>query len=103
MVRTMNPLTSIALSGLLGAQWRVASAGHNIANAMTPDFRRQLVAQQTVAGGGVATTTGRSPVAGDALAEDLVALKLGEYLLKANLLVLRTHDRLIGTLLDETA
>jgi flagellar hook protein FlgE len=103
MVRTMNSLTSIALAGLQGAQWRVASAGHNIANAMTPDFRRQLVAQRSVAGGGVATTIERSPVAGDALAEDLVALKLGEHLFKANLLVLRTHDRLLGSLLDETA
>lgn len=103
MVRTMNSLASIALSGLQGAQWRVASAGHNIANALTPGFHRQPVAPQSVAGGGVATAIERSPVAGDALAEDLVALKLGEHLFKANLLVLRTHDRLLGTLLDETA
>ncbi|HSB98774.1 MAG TPA: flagellar basal body rod protein [Burkholderiaceae bacterium] len=99
----MNSLTSIALSGLQGAQWRVASAGHNIANALTPGFRRQLVAPQSVAGGGVATAFERSPAADDALAEDLVALQLGEHLFKANLLVLRTHDRLLGTLLDETA
>jgi len=99
----MNTLTSIALSGLQGAQWRVASAGHNIANALTPGFRRQLVQQQAVDGGGVATTIGRSPVAGDALAEDLVALKVGEHLYKANLQVLRTQDRMLGTLLDETA
>jgi len=99
----MNSLTAIALSGLQGAQLRVASAGHNIANAMTPDFRRQVTVQQAVADGGVATTIERSPVAGDALAEDLVALKLGEHLFKANLLVLRTRDRMLGSLLDETA
>jgi flagellar hook-associated protein FlgK len=103
MLRTMNSITSIALSGLQGAQLRVGSAGHNIANAMTPGFRRQVVAQQAVAGGGVETTIERSPVAGDALAEDLVALKLGEHLFKANLQVLRTQDRMLGTLLDETA
>jgi flagellar hook-associated protein FlgK len=103
MVRTMNSIASIALSGLQGAQLRVGSAGHNIANALTPGFRRQVVAQQAVEGGGVATTIERSPVAGDALAEDLVALKLGEHLFKANLQVLRTRDRMLGTLLDVTA
>ncbi|HTP72858.1 MAG TPA: flagellar basal body rod protein [Burkholderiaceae bacterium] len=99
----MNALTSIALSGLQSAQWRVASAGHNIANALTPGFRRQLVQQQALDGGGVSTTIERSPVAGDALAEDLVALKAGEHLYKANLQVLRTQDRMLGTLLDVTA
>ncbi|HSB21749.1 MAG TPA: flagellar basal body rod protein [Burkholderiaceae bacterium] len=99
----MNSLTSIALSGLQGAQLRVASAGHNVANAMTPDFRRQLLNQQAAEGGGVASTIGRAPTAGDALAEDLVELKLGEHLCKANLQVLRAHDRMLGSLLDETA
>jgi flagellar hook-associated protein FlgK len=94
MIRTMNSITSIALSGLQGAQLRVASAGHNIANALTPGFRRQLVAQQAAEGGGVATTVERSPQ---------VTLKLGEHLFKANLQVLRTQDRMLGTLLDETA
>jgi len=103
MIRTMNSISSIALSGLQGSQLRVASAGHNIANALTPGFHRQLVQQQAVEGGGVATTIERSPVEGDALAEDLVALKLGEHLFKANLQVLRTRDRMVGTLLDVTA
>jgi flagellar hook-associated protein FlgK len=99
----MNSLTSIALSGLQAAQTQAASAGHNIANALTPDFRRQVVAQQAVAGGGVATQIERAPVAGDALAEDLVALKLAQHLFTANLKVLRTQDQMLGTLLDETA
>jgi len=99
----MDSLTAIALSGLQGAQLRVSSAGHNIANAMTPDFRRQVVQQQAIEGGGVATTVDRAPVSGDALVEDLVMLKLGEHLFKANLQVLRTRDRMLGTLLDETA
>jgi len=99
----MNSITSIALSGLQAAQLRVGSAGHNIANTLTPGFRRQLVAQQAVEGGGVAATVERSALPGDALADDLVALKLGEHLFKANLQVLRTRDRLLGTLLDVTA
>ena len=103
MVRSMNSISSIALSGLQAAQLRVSSAGHNIANAMTPGFRRQVVAQQSVQGGGVATTIERSPVEGDALAKDLVTLKMSEHLFAANLKVLRTQDRMLGTLLDETA
>src|SRR5512138_109201 len=103
MVRTMNSLSSIALSGLQAAQLSIASAGHNIANAMTPSFRRQVVQQQSVDGGGVATTIARAPVEGESLAEDLVMLKLGSHLFKANLQVLRTQERMLGTLLDETA
>lgn len=103
MPAMVNPIASIALSGLQAAQARLGSTAHNIANAMTPGFRRQLVAQQSVQGGGVAATIERAPIAGDALAEDLVALKLAEHQFKANLQVLRTHDRLLGTLLDETA
>ncbi|HEY2976887.1 MAG TPA: flagellar basal body rod protein [Burkholderiaceae bacterium] len=99
----MNSISSIALSGLQAAQLRASSAGHNIANAMTPGFRRQVVAQQAVDSGGVATTIARSPVVGDALAEDLVTLKLSEHLFAANLKVLRTQDRMLGTLLDEVA
>src|SRR5262245_16940617 len=99
----MNSIASIALSGLQSAQLRIGSAAHNIANAMTPEFRRQLAADQTVDGGGVQTTIERAPVPGDALAEDLVALKLNEHLYTANLQVLRTQDRLLGALLDVTA
>jgi flagellar hook-associated protein FlgK len=99
----MNALSSIALSGLHAAQTRIGSSAHNIANAVTPGFRRQVVAQQTVPNGGVATTTARAPEAGDALAEDLVALKLAQHLFTANLKVLRTQDQMLGTLLDETA
>lgn len=99
----VNPVASIALSGLQAAQAQLGSAAHNIANAMTPGFRRQLVTQQPVQGGGVTTTIARAPSAGDALAEDLVALKLAKHQFEANVQVLRTHDRLLGTLLDETA
>ena len=99
----MNPVSSIALSGLQAAQTRMSSSAHNIANAVTPSFRRQVVAQQTTPNGGVATTIARAPVAGDALAEDLVALKLARHLFTANLKVLRTQDQMLGTLLDTQA
>jgi flagellar hook-associated protein FlgK len=99
----MNALSSIALSGLHAAQTRLGSSAHNIANAVTPGFRRQVVTQQTVPNGGVATAVQRAPAEGDALAEDLVALKLAQHLFTANVKVLRTQDQMLGTLLDETA
>jgi len=99
----MNAISSIALSGLQAAQTRMGSSAHNIANAATPSFRRQVVAQQTGANGGVSATIERAPVQGEALAEDLVALKLAQHLFTANLKVLRTHDRMLGTLLDVEA
>jgi len=99
----MNAISSIALSGLHAAQTRMSSSAHNIANAATPGFRRQLVAQQTAPNGGVAATTQRAPAQGNALADDLVTLKLAQHLFTANLKVLHTQDRMLGTLLDETA
>lgn len=103
MIPSMNSVSSIALSGLQAAQTRLGSAAHNIANALTPGFRRQLVAQQSVEGGGTGTSIQRSPVVGDALAEDLMMLKLAQHLFTANLEVLRTQDQMLGTLLDEHA
>lgn len=99
----MNSIAAIATSGLLAAQTRLSSSAHNIANAITPGFRRQLVVPQTMAGGGVTTTLAQAPAAGDALAEDIVALKLSAHLFGANLRVLQTHDRMLGTLLDTHA
>jgi flagellar hook protein FlgE len=103
IVRTMSSLTAIALSGLQAAQTHMGSAAHNIANAATPAFRRQVVAQQTAPSGGVTTQIQRAPRAGEALIEDMVALKLNERLFAANLSVLRTRDRMLGTLLDVQA
>jgi flagellar hook-associated protein FlgK len=99
----MNAISSIALSGLHAAQTRLGSSAHNIANAVTPGFRRQVVAQQTAPNGGVTTTIERAPEQGDALAEDLVSLKLARHLFTANLKVMRTQDQMLGTLLDEQA
>jgi flagellar hook protein FlgE len=99
----MSSIVSIALSGLQAAQTRIGSAGHNIANAATPGFHRQVVAQQSLPGGGVTTLLQRSPQAGEALIDDMVALKLNERLFGANLSVLRAQDRMLGTLLDVQA
>ena len=99
----MNSLTGIALSGLQAAQQELGASAHNIANAQTPGFRRQGVVQETEALGGVRTRFATAVVEGDALAEDLVAQMSAALEFKANLRVLKTHDQLLGTLLDEQA
>lgn len=43
----------IALSGMQGAQTRVAVSAHNVANWLTEDFRPQRVVQSAQPGGGV--------------------------------------------------
>ena len=47
----MNPVLPISLSGLQAATTRLGASAHNIANAQTPDFRREVVQQQTVGTG----------------------------------------------------
>ena len=99
----MNALSSIALSGLGAAQLRLGASAHNIANTQTPGFRRQLVTQQSVPEGGVNASLTRAPVEGDALAEDLVGQMSAGYQFIANLRVIQTQDKLLGTLLDDRA
>ncbi len=99
----MNALSSIALSGLGAAQLRLGASAHNIANTQTPGFRRQLVVQASVPDGGVSATLTRAPVAGDALADDLVGQLSARYQFIANLRVIQTQDQLLGTLIDDRA
>ena len=100
----MSSIASIALSGLNAASSQLATAAHNIANAQTSGFRRQLV-QQTAQPerGGVVVSIGRAADSGDTLAEDVVAQMAATYAFKANVLSLKTQDRMLGSLLDLTA
>jgi flagellar hook protein FlgE len=96
----MSRLASIALSGLNAASTRLATAAHNIANAQTPGFRRQLVQQTAQPKGGVVVSIGSAAAVGDAVAEDVVAQMSATYAFKANVLTLKAQDRLLGSLLD---
>ncbi len=97
----MSPIASIALSGLNAASSQLATAGHNIANVQTPGFRRQLAQQSAQAeGGGVVVSIGQAAETGDALAEDVVTQIAATYAFKANVLTLKAHDRMLGSLLD---
>lgn len=99
----MNSIGSIALSGLNAAQWSLNSAAHNIANLQTAGFRRQTTAQEARPEGGVSVRIGRAAEPGDALVEDIVGQKLAGYSFQANLLTLKTWDRMLGSLLDTQA
>ena len=96
----MTAIASIAQSGLQAAQQRLDASAHNVANQQTAGFRRQQVAQQAVPEGGVRAQTQRGPE-GVALEEEAVEQIGAGYAYLANLQVLRTNDRMQGTLLDE--
>lgn len=102
----MNAILSTSLSGMQAATTRLDVSAHNIANAQTPDFRREVVQQQTLGTGlaqeqpGVVTTIGKSEEIGADLAADLVEQMQASYSYKANLRSIRTQDEMMGSLLD---
>lgn len=93
-------VSAIALSGLNAASAALGVSAHNVANAMTPGFRRQAVAQQARAEGGVVVTIGVAAEPGASLETDLVQQRLAMHAFEANLATLRTEDAMLGTLLD---
>lgn len=99
----MVALTSTAQSGLRVAQQRLDASAHNVANQQTPGFRRQQVQQQSLPdNGGVQAQTARA-APGMQLEQEAVEQISASYAYLANLQVLRTNDRMAGSLLDERA
>ena len=94
---------STALSGMNAAAMHIGTSGHNIANALTPGFRRQQVQQSAEPQGGVRTTISTAALPGDALAEDIVGQMAASVVYRANAQTLRTQRDLTGTLLDVMA
>lgn len=99
----MNSIASIAASGMNAAWLGVDVAANNIANAMTPGYRREQLQQQADPAGGVSVSVSQLPAAGDELAADIVGQQMAAYSFKANARVLQTADRMMGTLLDAFA
>lgn len=95
--------SSIALSGIHAASLRLDTAAHNVANIETPDFRRQQTLQRTLEPVGVATSVTQSDTMGAALERDLVDQQAASYEYMAALGVIRTENRMMGSLLDEKA
>ncbi|HEY0818835.1 MAG TPA: flagellar basal body rod protein [Rhizobacter sp.] len=96
----MSPISSIAISGMNAATTRLGVSAHNIANAVTPVFRRQQVLQQSQPGGGVATQIAQASTPGSNLAADLVQQKVALYSFKANLKTVQVEHEMLGSLID---
>lgn len=96
----MNAIPSIAQSGMNAAMLHVAASANNIANAMTPGYTRQTVLQEAAPEGGVVVHVGRASQPGDDLAADIVGQMIASYSFQANLGVIKTHDAMLGSLLD---
>lgn len=94
---------SIAQSGMQSAQMRLNSAANNVANANTPGFRRDEVQAQSQPEGGVETRVQKADRPGVNLEQEVVEQMSASFAYKANLQVLRTADRTVGSLLNERA
>ena len=102
----MLPTLAIAQSGLNAAQQRLHAAAQNIANAQTTDYRRVEIESVELVGGGVGTNVGRANAGQSTaipLVADMLAARRASYEFKANLKVIRTVDKMLGSLLDDHA
>ncbi len=100
----MSALSAIALSGIQLARRQLDAGAHNIANASTEGFRRQVVLPQAQAGGGVAGVVVRAPAATPGLAlEDLLGLIQARRGVEANIKSLTSERATLGALLDTFA
>jgi len=99
----MVAVSSIAQSGLQVAQQRLDAAAHNVANQPTPGFHRQQVQQLALPDGGVQARTTRAAAPGVQPQQEAVEQISASYAYLANLQVLRTSDRMAGSLLDAHA
>lgn len=96
----MTAVSSIALSGVQAASAHLDASAHNIANNLTPGFRREQVLQQTQEHAGVLTSIGKADEIGADLAADLVQQMQASYNYKANLRTIEVNNRMMGSLLD---
>jgi len=99
----MNTISSIAVSGVHAASTRLDVSAHNIANAQTPNFHRQVVHQQSQETAGVMTSVGKAEEVGPDVAADLVEQMQASYSYKANLRTIQTQEQMVGSILDVKA
>ncbi len=99
----MNAIPSIAASGMRVAVMGVRVAAQNIAvQPMQPVGPRQVLAVQTLAGGGASAQVSVGEGAPD-LAADLLAARTYEVAFAANAVVIRRNSEMLGTLFDAFA
>ncbi|WP_313213383.1 hypothetical protein [Stenotrophomonas acidaminiphila] len=99
----MNAIPSIAASGMRVAVMGVRVAAQNIAvQPVQPVGPRQVLAVQTIAGGGASAQVTSGEGAPDMVA-DLLAARTYEVAFAANALVIRRNSEMLGTLFDAFA
>ncbi|WP_337877796.1 flagellar basal body rod C-terminal domain-containing protein [Caldimonas sp.] len=99
----MNRLPAIASSGLQAASTQLGVAAHNIAHAQTTGLRPQQVVLETQPAGGVQAAIVSASQPGVSLAQEMLRQRAASDAYMANALVLQTHQRMLGSLLDTQA
>ena len=99
----MSSIMAIAGSGMRAAQQGVQVAAHNVANLATPDAQRLQLQRSTAAEGGVQASVGTTVEDPAAPLADLVAARTEVLAFKANAMVLRRADEMLGSLFDSRA
>lgn len=99
----MFALPSIAQSGLQAAQARLGSSAHNIANMQTDGFKRETVTAQAAPQGGVVVSISQAAQSGPDVTQDVVDQMSAKHAFMANVQVLKTADKMMGSLLDVKA
>ena len=101
----MATISSIGSSGLQAAQLRLDASANNVANMNTPNYRRQVVAQEEAAdSAGVRATVQRQQEAECvALEKEAVEQMSATYAFIANLQNITAQDEMMGSLLDVKA
>ncbi len=99
----MSNILAIAGSGMRAAQQGIQVAAHNVANLPTADAQRLQLQRSTAADGGVQTSVGVTVEDPAAPLADLVAARSEVLAFKANAMVLRRADEMVGTLFDQRA
>ena len=99
---TLSAVYSIAASGMSAASVRQNTAARNSANLLTQDSPRLVTSQTELSSGGVKSEVRQSSESADIVADAIDRL-LSVYTLKANVVTLRTADKMVGTVLDVLA
>ena len=97
---SISSVFSTASSGMNAAVMTQAAAGENLANSLTPKYRRLSVSQSALPDGGALAKRVRGREAGADLVADVVSQIGALYSFKANIVSLKTADRMTGTVLN---
>lgn len=100
---TISSAFNISLSGMNAAVVAQSASSSNLANTLTPNYRRLSVSQTEVPSGGVVAKSTRLAKAGENLVDDVVGQIGALYAFKANILSLKVADKMVGAVLNVRA